>query len=208
MAWAFILREMSDGDPGRIVSSRILRRSRLRFELSRTILLAAAITAADNLFDGASRLVVIPLLVVVYLSGYEMSGSVLTSWGWLSYIIQLAVAATVSAWLSLITGRLLLHERLDISAAWRLMRGNRLRLAAISFLLTIAFYQLYVLADAAKSRIVRSIADSTSASWTMTEAMLRYAIEFPIAMFWIVLGAIVVGIVLDALEPRTASVFD
>jgi hypothetical protein len=149
---------------------------------------------------------VVNLLLVAYLSGYEMSDSVLTIWGWLSYVIYAAVAATVSAWLSLITGHLVLHERLDISAAWRLMRGNRLRLAAIFFLLTIAFNQLYTLADVAKSRIIQSIANS--ASVTMTEAMLHDAIVFPIFMFSIVLGAVIVGIVLDALEPRTASVFD
>jgi hypothetical protein len=206
MAWAFVLRDMADKDPGRIVTVRILRRARLRFELTGTILIAAAIIAADTLFDGASRLVDRQLLVAVYLLDYQMSDSALAIWGWLSQIIRVAVAATVSMWLVVIAGHVLLHETLNISGAWRLMRGNRLRLVAISFLLNIAFIQLYAVTDAARAWLFRSITDP--ASWSMTEAMLRYALDFPIAMFWIVFWAVIVGIVLDALEPRTASIFD
>jgi len=53
MAWAFVLRDMTDQDTYRgLITARIVRRARLRFELNRTILLAAAILAADSLFAG------------------------------------------------------------------------------------------------------------------------------------------------------------
>jgi len=57
MAWAFILRSMADQDAHRgIVTARILRPARLRFELSGTILFAAAVLRPTILLDGMSRL--------------------------------------------------------------------------------------------------------------------------------------------------------
>jgi hypothetical protein len=206
MALAFVLRDMADKDPGRIVSARILRRARLRFELTGPILIAATIIAVDNLFDGASRVVERQLLISVYLLGYQMSDSALIIWELLSEVIRIAVVGAVSIWLSVIAGHALLHETLNIGAAWRLMRSNRLRLAAISFVLNIALLQLYAITNAARAWLMGSITDP--ASWSMTEAMLRYALDFPIAVFWIVWWAVTIGIVLDALEPRTASIFD
>jgi hypothetical protein len=206
MAWAFILRSMADQDAHRgIVTARILRPARLRFELSGPILFAAVVLAADNLLEGMSRLADRELLVaVVVRAGYEMSDNALNIWGSLSAIIRTALVAAVSGWLSVIAGWMLLHERFDIAGPWRFMRGNRLRLAAVFLVLTIALMGLDRLLDPAKTKLVRSLTDPTA--WTLNEAALRYAVDFPLSMLWIVTWAVMVGIVLDALERAPSDV--
>jgi len=199
MAWAFILHFMADRNAYRgIMTARIMRPARLRFELSRPILLAAAIFAADNLLGGAARLAAHELLVAIYRANQNISDASLNLWASLAAIIRVVLITVVSAWLSIIAGAVLLHERFEIAGPWRLMRGNRLRLAAIFLLLTIALMGLDRLLDPAKARFVRSLTDPMS--WTLEEAALRYAVDFPLSMLWIVTWAVTVGIVLDALE--------
>jgi hypothetical protein len=205
MAWAFILRFMADRDAHRgLITARILRPLRLRFELSGPILGAAVILAADNLVGGMSRQAVHELLVMVYREGYVVSDNTLETWASLAAVIRIALATAVSAWLSIIAGSMLLHERFDIAGPWRLMRGNRLRLAAIFFVLTIALMALDQLVDPAKTKLVRSLTDPTT--WTLNEAALRYAVDFPFSMLWIVTWAVMVGIVLDALGRAPSDV--
>jgi len=204
MAWAFILRFMAGKDAQRgLITARILRPLRLRFELSKPILLAAAILAADNLLDGAGRLANHELLIAIYRANDGMLDATLELWALLSAIIRLVLMTSVSAWLSVIAGSVLVHERFDLAGPWRLMRGNRLRLAAIFFLLTLALLALDRLVDPAKTRLVKSLTDPTS--WTLTEAALRYAVDVPFSMLWIVTWAVMVGIVLDALEGPPAK---
>jgi hypothetical protein len=77
------------------------------------------------------------------------------------------------------------------------MRGNRLRLTAIFFLLNVASYQFYLLLRAATEWLVQFFADPLT--WTLREATIRHAIQFPFDMFWIVAWAVTMAIVMDAL---------
>src|SRR5262249_34227113 len=137
MAWAFVLWRMTDTHPHRgIVTARILRPLRVRFELSRTILLAAAVLAVNYLLDGLSRIAERELLAAAFrFYDFRASDYPVVVWGSLSAIVRTALMATIDAWMSVIAGYVLLHERFEIVRAWRIMRGNRLRLAAIFFLL-------------------------------------------------------------------------
>jgi len=101
-------------------------------------------------------------------------------------------------WLSSSPVGCCLHERFDIAGPWRLMRGTGCGLPRIFFVLTIALMALDRLLDPAKTKLVRSLTDPTA--WTLNEAALRYAVDFPVSMLWIVTWAVMVGIVLDALE--------
>jgi len=205
MAWAFVLRDMNDQDTYRgLITARILRRARLRFELNRAILLAAAIFAADSLFAGLIKRVDREILFAVAQSyEFQLSNSVLAAWGWLSQLVQTFLVATVSAWLGVMAGRLLIQGGSGIVGAWRLMRGNRLRLGVIFFLLNIALMGLDHVLDPAKAWIVRSLTNPLS--WTLTEATLRHVVDFPFGMLWIVTSAVTIGIVLDALEGARAQ---
>jgi hypothetical protein len=205
MAWMFVLRDMAGGNPAHgLVTARILRPARLRFELSPVIFLAAAIFSATDLFEGASKFAEREILVALYrFFDFEISENALNIWGSLSTIIRIALVATVAAWTSVIAGHVLLHETVDIAGGWQLMRGNRLRLAVIFFLLTVALLGLDRLLDPARTWIVRSLTNPLS--WTPYEAILRYTVDFPFSMLWIVAWAVTIGIVLDALEKRYPS---
>src|SRR5262249_19631293 len=186
-----------------LITARIVRRARLRFELNRAILLAAAIFAADSLFEGLVKRVDREILFAVARSYEFQLSDMLAAWAWLSQLVRLFLVATVSAWLAVMAGRLLTEKESAILGAWRLMRGNRLRLGAIFFLLSIALMGLDHVLDPAKTWIVRSLTNPLS--WTLTEAALRHVVDFPFDMLWIVTWAVTVGIVLDALEGAPAQ---
>jgi hypothetical protein len=109
----------------------------------------------------------------------------------------LAVSA-VAAWTYPIAAQVLRTGAFDRTRALDLMRGNRLRLTAIFFLLNLASYQFYVLLIRPTTNwIVQSLVDPLS--WTLREAIIRHVIQFPFDTFWIVAWAVTLGMVMKAL---------
>jgi hypothetical protein len=80
------------------------------------------------------------------------------------------------------------------------MRGNRLRLTAIFFLLNLAAYLLYALIRPATEWLAQPLVDPLSC--TLGEAIIRHVIQFPFDMFWVVAWAVTMAMamVMDALE--------
>ena len=85
----------------------------------------------------------------------------------------------------------------DRTRALDLMRGNRLRLTAIFFLLNLTSYQFYALIRPATNWITQLLVDPPS--WTLREAIIRHVIQFPFDTFWVVAWAVTLGMVMKAL---------
>jgi hypothetical protein len=197
MAWAFILSDMLDRNSKRgTIDAPALRW--LRFELSPPVFAAAAIFSAANVVDGLIRSADRALLVWVA-SAYDnkVPDAFFEIWGNSAIVIRTALAALVMAWIFPLAGNVLRGRALNASGVWRSLRKNVLRLAAIFFLLTIALSALDRLLGPAKAWLVRQLTDPPS--WTLKAATISYVLDFPVSMLWIILWAVTVGIVLDAL---------
>jgi hypothetical protein len=203
MASAFILSDLADRNSNRgLAAARILRRGRLRFELGRDVLLAAAIFSAAILLDGALRVVQLKILVALYVA-FDLPDATLNIWAGLGEAIQVLVMAAMYATCYLVAGRLLLTGSLDVPHTWKLTQRNRLRLIAVFLLLSLAASALDRFTTPVINWLVQSFADSIS--WSLRGALIRYLADVPFLMLWTVVDAVAVGIVLDALEPRQAS---
>ena len=84
------------------------------------------------------------------------------------------------------------------------MRGNRLRLTAIFFLLNLASYLLYALLRPATEWLV-SVFRGSADRGRCGEAIIRHVIQFPFDMFWVVAWAVTMAMVMDALEVARES---
>jgi len=207
MAWAFVLSAMSDKDSARgAVATPIGSLSWLRFELSPAVWFAAAIFALVDVLDGALRYALLHLLMAAY-RPFEMSDGELAIWAQLSVLIRMALVAVAMAWLYPLAGGVLRSGTFEIARLWRILRGNRLRLFAIFFLLTLTFFGLGIVVRPATSWLARSL-DSPIA-WTLQAALIRYVIDFPFSVFLdVVAWAVTVGVVLDALDPQSPAETD
>jgi hypothetical protein len=206
MAWAFVLRQMR-GERAAAGTPRVPGR-RLPFWLNQPILLAAVILALGNLFDGSSRLALRELIfAVARVYDNELPDLAVLLLGFPTELVRIALVATVTGWIAVVAGHVLRQGILDIGildigtfdirGGWRLMHGNRLRLAAVFFLLMVAFQGLDVLAGPVRTWLIHLV--TTPTVWTFPEAALRYALDLPLSVLWILLWAVTVGIVLDAL---------
>jgi hypothetical protein len=77
------------------------------------------------------------------------------------------------------------------------MRGNRLRLTAIFFLLNLASYLFYALIRPATNWIVQFLVEPLP--WTLRETIIRHVIQFPFETVWVVAWAVTLGMVMKAL---------
>ncbi len=203
MAWAFVLSYMSDRNSIRgVVTTPTSRLEWMRFELSSAVFLAAAIFSLVGLIEGLARFAQLQFLVAA-LRFFEMSNTELDRWAYIAVDIRVALIAMISALLFPIAGHVLRTGALDVVGIWRVMRGNRVRLIAISALLTMALMGLDRLVQPATSWIARLFANPIA--WTLQEALMRYVVDFPFSMLWIVAWAVTVGIVLDALDAHSLS---
>ena len=201
MAWLFVLSDMSTGDRNRGSVTLLSEPLRwLRFELNQAVLVAAAIFSAVNLFDGLSRWAQLQLLVVAT-SFIQFSNDELEVWANLSVAARFVALALVTAWSYPIAGQVLRTGKLDVAAAWQIMRGNRLRLFIIFLLLMVILTALDRLLGPAIRGFARFAANDPL-SWTFREAFIGYVLDFPLSILWIVANAVTVGIVLDTLERR------
>jgi hypothetical protein len=198
MVWAFVLSNMAGRNANRgLVTARLLRRGRLRFELSRDVLLAAAIFSAVNLLDGVTRTIQWNLLVTGY-AAFEWSDATTDILGRSAEAIRILVMAAVTVWSYPVAGHVLRTGAFDVAHIWKIMRGNWLRLFAVFLLLSLAAIALDQLAAPATTWLIRSSADPLS--WTVRDAFVRYLADLPFFMLWTVVYAVTVGIVLDVLD--------
>jgi hypothetical protein len=201
MAWAFVLSDMADrGSHRGLVTARLLRRAGLRFELSRAVLVAAAIFSAVNLLDGVTRVLHFKLLVAAY-TAFDMSDDTAAIWSIVGHAIRAPIVVALTAWAYLLAGHVLRSGTFDMGYVWRLTRGNRLRLFAIFLLLSLASIALDQLAAPATTWLT-NLSFTIHLSWTVQGAMIRHFTDLPLSILWTAAYAVTVGIVLDVLERR------
>jgi hypothetical protein len=199
MAWGFVLSAMADKNSTRgLVTISGVRIHLLRFELSAAVFIAAAILSLTNLIEGAARYAQLQL-VVAALRFFELSaGTELNLWAYAAAALRFTLIVMLVAWLYPIAGHVLRTGAFDVARVWQAMHGNRLRLIAVFMLLTMALTGLDRLVQPATTWLARSLANPLS--WTLEAALIHSAIDFPLSMLWTVAWAVLVGIVLDALE--------
>ena len=144
MVWAFVLSKVCDQNPDRgTVTVPGIRPGWIRFELSPAVLLGAAVFVATNLLDGMFRLAQFQLLLAIY-PLFEGRDGAFDAWARWSDALPILAGSAVAAWTYPIAAQMLRTGVFDRTRALDLMRGNRLRLTAIFFLLNLASYQFYV----------------------------------------------------------------
>ncbi len=203
MGWAFVLNEMFHQDARRgIVRTPARELGWLRFELSRTVLVAAAIFAAVQLIEGASRWAHFQILYAAYVA-FDPSDLTLTIWSGLLTAIRLALMIIVFTWCYPLAGLVLRTGTFSFARIRQIMRGNWLRVAVIFLLLSIVLRGLDWLVWPASNWLIGSL--TNSATWNLKAAIIRFIVDFPLQMLWIVAWAVTVGIVLHTLDPPAAT---
>jgi hypothetical protein len=203
MAWAFVLSHICDRNADRgIVTVSGVRIDAIRFELSSAVLIGASILVATDLLDGLFQFAQLRLFVVVH-PLFEWGDAGTEAWAWSALVLRMLTISVAGAWTCPIAAQVLRTGVLDAARLQSLMRGNRLRLIAIFFLLNGALYQLYFFIRPATERIVQSL--DAPLSWTLRQATIRHVLEFPLDIFWIVVWAVTIGIVMDALVTPTPA---
>ena len=184
MVWAFVLSDICDRNPDRgIVTVPDVRPSWIRFELSRSVLLAAGFLLVTEVVYGLVWFANFKLLLAVH-PLFEGRDALFDAWARWTVALPLLAVSVVSAWTYPIAAQILRAGVLDRARVRSLMRGNRLRLTAIFFVLNVVLYPLDVFLRPATGWIVRSLVDQWP--WTLREATIRHVVEFPLDMLWIV----------------------
>jgi hypothetical protein len=197
MVWAFVLSTVCDQNPDRgTVRVSGIRPGWIRFELSPAVLLGAAVFVATNLLDGLLRWTQFQLLLALY-PLFEGRAATFDAWARWSDALPILAGSAVAAWTYPIAAQVLRTGMFDRARALDLMRGNRLRLTAIFFLLNLASYLFYALIRPATNWIGQSLVDPLP--WTLREAIIRHVIQFPFDTFWVVAWAVTLGMVMKAL---------
>jgi hypothetical protein len=197
MVWAFVLSAVCDQNPERgTVTVPGIRRGWIRFELGTAVLLGAAVFVATSLLDGMFRLARYQLLLAVY-PLFEGQEGAFDTWARWSDALPILAGSAVAAWTYPIAAQILRTGVFDRTRAVDLMRGNRLRLTAIFFLLNLAFYLLYALIRPATNWIAQLLVEPVS--WTLRETIIRHIIQFPFDTFLVVAWAVTFGMVIKAL---------
>jgi hypothetical protein len=204
MGWAFVLNEMFDENPRRgIIVTPARELTWLRFEMGGPILIAAAILSAANLLDGLSRLAQQQILIV---ADVDPLGDTVIIWLAALSVARVVFMAFVFAWLYPLAGLVLQTGTFSFTRTNQILRGNRLRVAFIFLLLTAVLRGLDLLLEPATARLVGLLGDSSA--WNLKTALVRFVVDFPFQMLWIVSWAVTVGIVLHTLQGRPASTLE
>jgi hypothetical protein len=202
MGWAFVLNEMFH-EHARRGTIKTPRRELgwLRFEISRSVLIAAAIFTAVLLIEAAFRWIQFEILNSIR-AAYEPSDRVLTICSGLLTAVRIALMIIVLVWCYPLAGRVLQTGAFSIARIRQIMRGNWLRVALIFLLLNIALRGLDTLVALAASFLVSW---TYSTAWTVGVTLVLFLTDFLIQMLWIVAWAVTVGIVLHTLDPSTTA---
>jgi hypothetical protein len=203
MGWAFVLNEMFEEDARRgVVKTPGRELGWLRFELSRTVLLAAAILVVVYLLEGATRWAQFEILYAIA-SASDPSDRALTLWAGVLTAVRVAFMIVVFTWCFPLAALLLQTGTFSFARVREIMRGNWLRVALIFLLLSAVLRGIDLLVAAATGWLIGSLTSSTT--WTLGAAVIRFVIDFPLQMLWIVAWAVTVGIVLHTLNPPAAA---
>jgi len=203
MGWAFVLNEMFEEDARRgVVKTRARELGWIRFELGRTVLIAAAILAVVYLLEGATRWAQFEILYAIA-SASDPSDRTLTLWAGLLTAVRVALMIVVFTWCFPLAGLVLQTGTFSFARVRETLRGNWLRVALIFLLLSVVLRGIDLLVAPLTNWLIGSLTNSTT--WTFTAAVIRFVIDFPLQMLWIVAWAVTVGIVLHTLDPRAAT---
>jgi hypothetical protein len=200
MGWAFVLDEM-EVDKGRRGTLTIAGREQpwLRFELSRPIWIAAAIFTVVNVIDALTRFAQFQILLGLE-SAIDPSELTLTVVAALLTVLRVAVMVGVFVWCYPLAGMVLRDGTFSIARLRAIMAGNWLRVGLIFLVLSIILRVVYRLIEPITSWLIVRFADSDG--WSLPVALIRFALDFPFQMLWIVSWAVIVGVVLYTLDPR------
>ena len=203
MGWAFVLNEMFDENPRRgVVNAGGRELGWLRFEMGRTILIAAALLAAVTLIDGGTRLLQHQALVAI--SGvFELPERTLAICAVVFTVLRIAVMLAVFVWFYTIAGLGLHTGTFSIARTRQFMRGNWLRVAGIFFLLLIILRGIDLLLGPVTDWLIRSL--TTDPEWTLQALLVRFVVDFPFQMLWILVWGVTIGIVLHTLKGTVAT---
>jgi hypothetical protein len=199
MGWAFVLNEM-EVDEGRRGILRVGGRELewLRFELSGPVWIAAAIFTAVNAIDAATRFAELQILSGLETS-VDVSETTMTVSAALLTVLRVAVMVGVFAWCYPLAGMVLRDGTLSVARLRTIMAGNWLRVALIFLVLSIILRAAYRLIEPVTYWLTARFAESPD--WSLTTALIRFALDFPFQMLWIVCWAVIVGVVLYTLNP-------
>lgn len=202
MGWAFVLNEMFDTNPRRgVVTTAAGDRGWLRFELSRAVLIAAAIFCVVNLIDGFSRLAQQHILIA---ADVDPLGNTAIYWLAALAVVRVAFMAFVFTFAYPLAGMVLDSGSFSLARVGQVLRGNWWRVTFIFLLLTAVLRGIDLVLEPATNWLVGMLSDSTG--WNLRAAVIRFVIDFPFQMLWIVAWAVTVGIVLHTLEHRTTPI--
>lgn len=203
MGWAFVLNEMFEEDARRgIVKTRVRELGWLRFELSRSVLVAAAILAVVYLLEGATRSAQFEILYAIA-SASNPSDSTLKLWAGLLTAIRVGLMIVVFTVCYPLAGLVLQTGRFSFGRVAQILRGNWLRVALIFLLLSVVLRGIDLIVAPVTGWLIGKLTSSTT--WTLGAAVVRFVIDFPLQMLWIVAWAVTVGIILHTLDPGAAA---
>lgn len=200
MGWAFVLDEMQH-DKGRRGAITVAGRERtwLRFELSRPVLVAAACLTVVNIIDALTRFAQDEILSA-YDAALAPTDLALTIASAAVTVIRLAVMVSVFVWGYVLAGMALRDGTFSIARLRAILRGNWLRVAFIFLLLAVILRAIYLLIEPASGWLIARLTDTRD--WTLSAALIRFVLDFPFQMLWIVSWAVAIGIVLYTLDRR------
>jgi len=203
MGWAFVLNEMFEEDARRgVVKTRGREHGWLRFEFGRTVLIAAAILAVVYLLEGATRWAQFEILYAIA-SASDPSERALAMWAGLLTAVRVGLMIVVFTWCYPLAGLVLQTGTFSFARVAQILRGNWLRVALIFLLLSVVLRGIDLLVAPATGWLIGALTHSTT--WTFGAAVIRFVIDFPLQILWIVAWAVTVGIVLHTLDPDATA---
>lgn len=203
MGWAFVFSEMFEEDARRgIVKTRTRELGWLRFELGRTVLIAAAVLAVVYLLEGATRWAQFEILYAIAAAS-DPSDRALAMWAGLLTAVRVGLMIVIFTCCYPLAGLVLETGTFSFARVREILRGNWLRVALIFLLLSVVLRGIDLLVAPLTGWLIGALTHSTT--WTFGAAIIRFVIDFPLQMLWIVAWAVTVGIVLHTLNPPAAA---
>jgi hypothetical protein len=184
------------------VSTRARELPWLRFEFSRPILIAAAILTAVNLLDAGTRFAQLQIILAIA-EAFEPSDFALMLWMGLLTAVRVLVMVAAFVFSYPLAGMGLRSGTFSVSRTMQVLRGNWLRVAFIFLLVSIILRAVYRLIQPAANWLIARVTDADD--WTLPAALIRFVLDFPFQMLWIVAWGVVIGVILHTLDPKPAA---
>jgi hypothetical protein len=152
-----------------------------------------------NAIDALTRFAHAGIIETVFASG-NASEFVVTASAALLTAVRVVIVVAVLVWCYLLAGMVLRDGTLSVSRLHAIMRGNWHRVVVIFLVLNIILRAIYRLLEPVTAWLTVRFTDPSD--WTLQAALIRFVVDFPFQMLWIVSWAVVVGVVLHTLDPR------